>query len=561
MVHLRWILLGLASVLPGEGSLTSLEPSHDAAKANAKRIFNALHAAGRQWGSSIHHNGFGFIPAVMPKGTLTYHGAHAPEVPTGAEWLAFEIEHAEAFGKSCRDCRSRPMPPASDAEEETLLDSASQVPMSGGTVRGGDMPPPRPREGHRGKNVQGYLHTYRANRDLNLLYLDGMSAGKTDMGTMDSQDLILRNTTDDGGVMDEWQRAIDICKDMTAWGYDGFVRAEVGFEVVYCDFSAGLDHLSSRATFAAEDKMVDGAEMEKFQWSRAVAERYDGIGGDRLRLDFSSMVSGLFFPMNLSSTVPDRPDLARLGTASEDDRRALKKYVGETSLAARRFTVDWQAVVDMVVSRYTERFVLMASDTVSMSHFIQELETSILLYVDAPRLEEDLKDQDGPGQQHHKGENGTEVAISRCTEHFLLPTVSWRDEWSVEDELIHTALTSVMSNICVSLFTMRSVLLSASGASDDTYRIRQTDNGDGDGDGDEAMRTAFALSKALLRSLMDSLRWTEWIKTPRCPVGEMLFVAMWPFGLEEDYWHPGCRSVEDMHKKGKSYWMDEDMRR
>jgi hypothetical protein len=38
---------------------------------------------------------------------------------------------------------------------------------------------------------------YRETRPLtNLVYIDGMSAGKTTMGTLDTQDYILRNMTD-----------------------------------------------------------------------------------------------------------------------------------------------------------------------------------------------------------------------------------------------------------------------------------------------------------------------------------------------------------------------------
>ncbi|KAH7355245.1 hypothetical protein BKA65DRAFT_475702 [Rhexocercosporidium sp. MPI-PUGE-AT-0058] len=38
----------------------------------------------------------------------------------------------------------------------------------------------------------GYLHIYRTSRPItNLLYVDGMSAGKTSMGTLDTQDYVI----------------------------------------------------------------------------------------------------------------------------------------------------------------------------------------------------------------------------------------------------------------------------------------------------------------------------------------------------------------------------------
>lgn len=62
-------------------------------------------------------------------------------------------------------------------------------------------------------NNRGYFHTYHTNRDLNLLYIDGMGAAKSKLGTLDSQDLVLReNKTGSWDVyMDEAGRANSIC--------------------------------------------------------------------------------------------------------------------------------------------------------------------------------------------------------------------------------------------------------------------------------------------------------------------------------------------------------------
>ena len=42
----------------------------------------------------------------------------------------------------------------------------------------------------------GYIHIYRTIRRLDrLLYIDGLSTGKTNLGTLDSQDILLLNAT------------------------------------------------------------------------------------------------------------------------------------------------------------------------------------------------------------------------------------------------------------------------------------------------------------------------------------------------------------------------------
>jgi hypothetical protein len=60
--------------------------------------------------------------------------------------------------------------------------------------------------------MEGYLHIYRTTRPLtNLLYIDGMSAGKTSMGTLDTQDLVLRNSSDGNPTGGDYVRGQELC--------------------------------------------------------------------------------------------------------------------------------------------------------------------------------------------------------------------------------------------------------------------------------------------------------------------------------------------------------------
>jgi hypothetical protein len=98
------------------------------------------------------------------------------------------------------------------------------------------------------ENSAGYLHTYAAVQDLRLLYIDGMSAAKTQKGTLDSQDVLLfiNGTVDDSvgrGLAGEGDRARKACgmaEDDWAGRIDGVLRMEAGFEIILCNFERDL---------------------------------------------------------------------------------------------------------------------------------------------------------------------------------------------------------------------------------------------------------------------------------------------------------------------------------
>lgn len=95
--------------------------------------------------------------------------------------------------------------------------------------------------------MKGYLHICRTTRPLtNLLYIDGMSAGKSSMGTLDTQDLVLRNSSDDNPAGGDNMRGQELRALGAEWGIEGFVRMEMGFEIIFCEFSDGLELESAR---------------------------------------------------------------------------------------------------------------------------------------------------------------------------------------------------------------------------------------------------------------------------------------------------------------------------
>lgn len=229
---------------------SSLKPSKDIAKDRAPQIFNSVHDSMRQWGSSLHHNGVSFFLATVPEGVLLYHGNNRPESPTEPDWLAYEIEHAEQFA------RSRGPPPGRDkARTERRNPFFNLNPVDTETqqhiLNTGDKEPQIPDDDEKKKG--GWLHVYKTTRALPFLYIDGMGGGKTEIGTLDSQDYLLRNKTQEEdepgkphrGPMGEGTRARELCELSASWGLQGVIRMEAGFEIIKCDFKDGLEEIQT----------------------------------------------------------------------------------------------------------------------------------------------------------------------------------------------------------------------------------------------------------------------------------------------------------------------------
>ncbi|KAH8168847.1 hypothetical protein LIA77_10973 [Sarocladium implicatum] len=527
------------------------QPTHDAAQTNANHIFNALHAAGRQWGSSIHHNGLGFIPAHVPKGTLLHHGTHTKDTPDVFEWLAFEVEHAENFAFS-RLTRKIPDDPDDGNDGVRTGQGAQQqqqqTPLHQQRRLNAVTYPPL-----MGEKGRGYLHTYQATQDLNLLYLDGMAAAKSEFGTLDSQDYVLRGLAEEGGYFDDWRRAEELCAIIEPWGYQGIIRMEFGFEIIYCDFHDGnLALMSQTRTLVGEDKLTEH-DSWLYHAMRGASHRYDGIGANRLQLDFSSMLSGFFYPMNVSSNIPGRPDLLRLGTATREELSELKDAVGRIGSQPRRYTVDWQAITDQVITRFADRFSMLGTeDGITDEMFMDDLEGMVLTYFDAPPLPEDDKLRLGENDDEDIQRRRLE-AVERCSRHFLLPALLFEAEFSEQDDLIYTAVLHVTRRICE---TTQQAWWKLVLSQTPNENVDHAEKQKGYQVPPQARSEAVREARAMIRELMKDLDWATWKMKRRCAPNAFLFVAMWPFGNEKDHWDPDCRSVEELMDVRKSigYW-------
>lgn len=245
---------------------------------NSTMIFNSIFAALKQAGSDIHPLGVTFFPAVVPAGTLLYHSTSKTELPDGFEWLAFDHEFSYSFGmhyqRYGRNSTMRFGGPPPDMHNDTnSLDETSGKDERHGSYGKNDKneknAPGRGRRG--GASMKNHLFTFKAKKDLSrIIYLDGASAAKTQTGEMDTQKLLndmiewKLNITDDGNgdgsnnryVMDERKYADRICTWGKPLGLQGYIRVEVGFELILCDFHNGDVELVSNVTMPMPHKIM-----------------------------------------------------------------------------------------------------------------------------------------------------------------------------------------------------------------------------------------------------------------------------------------------------------------
>lgn len=224
---------------------------------NSTMIFNTIYAAMKQSASDIHPLGLTYFPAIIPKGTLLYHSTIKPGIPQSFEWLALDHEFSYSFGVR--------FPQYGRNNHSKLFDR-------GKPRYNHPTPPNGPHNttvNHPGSKTyrdsgESYFLTFEVTRDLSkLIYLDGASAAKTDSGEMDTQKLLYDIISEsmngetksmenevhgDRLVMEERLYAERICQWGKPLGLDGYIRVEIGFEVVLCDFLNGSVELISNTT-------------------------------------------------------------------------------------------------------------------------------------------------------------------------------------------------------------------------------------------------------------------------------------------------------------------------
>ncbi|PPJ56903.1 hypothetical protein CBER1_02279 [Cercospora berteroae] len=562
-MHKTSILLALGLAVC-KASPQSSEP----ARQNANHIFNALHHSMRQWGSSLHHNGMSAFIATVPEGTQFYHGTQDPKPVKGTEWLAFEPEHALVFSSP----RRRGPPPG--GKGDTRRGDAPRADMQHVERRPQEHPSDLPRHDLKVRDVQqplpdqilshtvaqrerarvhygrermdggtpnfeddlhGYLHVYRAKHDFTLLYLDGQSAAKSSLGTLDLQDVVLLHKSplpapnfsasqdlgkhgssyemdapntrnkpirpkhpSGGNPLNEGYRAEHLCamaKDDWEGKIDGFLRMEQGFEIILCSFEHNLvlDRISEVERPTPRDFPALGDHS--LTYLQAVASRYDGIGGERVAIDFDNFVTLYAFE---DAVYFGKDNLPR----ANNDTQILKPVLEAIediilhphSTPAR--TMNWQAVTDLVVSRYSDRIQSLTQSNYSDERlFFRDLQNAVRPFIDY-------------------GTRSLSDEIERCA------TQPFSSLPRPPNNTAANAIFQVTTRLCTSLF--------------------------------EALDVPFEDAQIALQDLQDWLGWSTFKRCRGCAVNEICFVPMWPFGAKEFHEKPRC--IASVEETGSGYW-------
>lgn len=449
---------------------------------NANHIFNAIHSSMRQWGSALNHNGMSFFLAEMPQGIKLYHGDGHPEHITGVRWLAFDPEHAFAFARSGPKRPETPPKPSSGSQQ----------------VMGGDQ------DGPAGEDNGGWLHTYTTAKNLRLILIDGMSAGKSKIGTLDLQDRVLFEDEFNGGVLQENVRAEAVCRiAREEWNdrVDGVIRLASGFEVILCNSEQNLEpvhvaRVRSSSPRKGDNEKKGGKPTEVLQVMRA---RYNGIGGERVVLNYDHFVTAYNHSLNLFPDDSTAPRLNHLPFAElKPIRKSLTSLVMAHDVGHRQ--VNWQAITDMIVQKYSHPL----RELASRHHHHHGL---FSLVAEVARIWNTFVDQDN---------RDVDEEMERCATQFIPANAA-------DDSLAHRAVYAVSSRICASFV--------------------------------EVLETKeYDVAVDVLRSLMDYLSWTAWKECHGCHDDEFCQIPIWPQGSWDDFEHPRCQKFESAYQGPDDFW-------
>jgi len=172
--------------------------------------------------------------------------------------------------------------------------------------------------------------------------------------------------------------------------------------------------------------------------------------------------------------------------------------------------VNWQSVVDMIVTRHSDRLrFVTSSNEVTKNDLLAELNFLLTMFIDAA-TEKDV--------------NGS--IEKKCSTHYLKHLLLQTDE----DVLIHISILTVPQEICVILFEARG-------------KVKAENAGD----------TAVQEVKSAVNQLMSFLNWSTWLEYGKCAYDEVCFCAIWPWGTIEDHEQPSCLKRTDLSDH-REYW-------
>lgn len=232
---------------------------------------------------------------------------------------------------------------------------------------------------------------------------------------------------------------------------------------------------------------------------RAVTARYDGIGGNRVSLNYDNFVTAFSHDLNL---FPRGTPLPRLKHMPSADLDALRTELNTLicSHDAVEPSWNWQATTDMIVTRYSDELSYLANGKFTT---IENLRDHIELLL-SPFIDYSERD--------------IQTEAERCASQFL--PLQAHDAKTLSAHAVH----AVAHRICSTLL-----------------EVLEKKHLDG------------AVTE--IRSLNRYLDWTTWKECRGCADDEICVVPIWPMGTVADYDDPSCKPASDpFDRDGQSYW-------
>ncbi|KAG8694407.1 hypothetical protein FRC08_008514 [Ceratobasidium sp. 394] len=441
-------------------------------------IFFRLATLLQQWPNTRYPHSQSVVPGTIPIGTTVYHGRHDTTVPSGAEWLAFDPEMSLLFLGGTRTSR---------------------------------------------------VMTFTTVRTLRVLYFDGASAAKLITGSLDTQDLLVdsgeqsRNRT-----YDDRRRLVKLCE----WGkdkdIDGYVRMEMDFELILCDFTSNLQLVSSLHVLPRQNPppgfpqeprpphwkgALPTSESGEFEVFQAGAWHGRAPGEVRVKLDAARLVS-IYDPALLSGAVARRgleKILHRAQGLSVADVQTWQTWIARVASpnAPETSGVDWQALSTVIMDRYGARLEYLRSLLEPNRVFrnttaIEAVRAHLMLM-----LLTDLTPETIPDDKRNSCEWVRPVA-AHCSS-FLLSHLPF-SKFTREERTLFGAVSGTQAEICRVLALMWSKAYDVPPGTDEKALLKEW--------------------RERVGTLMKWLDWPLWNRCiPECDLEHMCWIPTWPMGI------------------------------
>ncbi|POW07785.1 hypothetical protein PSTT_08002 [Puccinia striiformis] len=439
---------------------------------NANLVFASFAGLLQQWPNTFAFSGHSIIPGLIPRSTLLYHGTNDPRGPPteGFEWLAFDPEMSYSVITH---------------------------------TRSGEVD----------------LYTFVATRALRVIYFDGQSASLGTPGFMDAQYALINGSVPEhfpnkGHYLeDEYARATELCKIGNKYGFEGVVRMNTGFEVLWCDFAKGIKLIDKINATDPYSKKTSGPNEET---TRVILDPtgfisfYDGLES----LDSKRRADG---------TSAGPRSRHRLYGISAEDARLVQGRLAE--VLRRKNSEDWRmdpgqpdwrALVQSIVERYSPplgelKYLLNRAD---MSASEQVIEARGLAY---DMIMPSLDFSDWGRKESQWLSRGVRRCAAAYTSAPLLPS-----ELNHPIQLIIRAIEGTMERICDAIYKLFWQAMQLSLPTNPSSTPNSTL--------ETLARSKIPEWREQVDGLQKWLGWSTWAHCePLCKITEICMPPMWPY--------------------------------